>query len=138
MLGISPSVRAKLGLIVAPKHHKQGSTLPKRINVSLLKNPESITQFQVSIQGIPPLDPVDHWSHFRDSVFEASSKVLGFKKRKRTDCFDVSDQNIANLLKQKHDLHTKLLSLHQEPQSSTIYNNVKSSIQTQLRVMKDN
>ena len=102
-------VRAKLGLVVAPKHRKQGSTLPKRINVSLLKNPETATQFQVAIQSIPPLDPIDPWSQFRDTAFEASSNVLGFKKRKTADWFDDNDHKIANLLEQKHDLHNKLL-----------------------------
>ena len=130
-------VRAKFGLIVSPKHRKRPSPLPKRINVSMLKNSDTLKIFQDNIQNIPPLDNTDPWAVFRDSVSDISCNVLGFRTRKNADWFDDNQKPILDLLQAKQDVHSRLLASHIEPSTSAEFKNQKSIVQRELRSMKD-
>ena len=130
-------VRAKLGLVVSPKQRKRPSSVPKRINVSMLKNPVTLKLYKDTIHDIPPLDNTDPWTKFRDYVSQAASQVLGFKKRKSADWFDDNQHIISDLLQTKHDLHSRLLASHIEPSKSAEYRNHKSAVQRELRSMKN-
>ena len=78
-------VRARFGLFISPKRQKRSSPLPKRINVSLLKNSDTLKVFQKKIGNIPPLDNTNPWDSFRDKASEISQNILGFKSRKSAD-----------------------------------------------------
>ena len=130
-------VRAKLALSISPKHRKRPSPLPKRINVSLLKDPATLNVFQENISKIPPLDNANPWTSFRDSVSNVARNVLGFKTRKNANWFDDNQVPISALLDSKQKLHDKLLSSHIEPALDPEFKKLKSTIQRELRSMKD-
>ena len=130
-------VRAKFGLTISPKFRKRPSTLPKRINVSLLKNPDTLKVFQENVNKIPPLDNANPWPSFRDSVSNVASEVLGFKTRRNANWFDDNQQVISPLLDAKHELHTRLLASNIEPSTSDEFKKQKSLVQRELRSMKD-
>ena len=50
-------VRARFGLVISPKCQKQSSPLPKRINVSLLKNSDILKVLQENISKLRFFEP---------------------------------------------------------------------------------
>ena len=131
-------VRARFGLVISPKCQKQSSPLPKRINVSLLKNSDILKVFQENISKIPRLDNENPWPSFRDSVSDISQNVLGFKTRKSADWFNENQIAISHLLEVKQQLHNRLLASNTDPSESIEYKTQKSIVQRELRSMKEN
>ena len=101
-------VRAKFGLTISPKFRKRPSTLPKRINVSLLKNPDILKVFQENIHKIPPLENENPWPSFRNSDSNVASEVLGIKTRRNANWFDDNQYLISRLLDAKHMLQNNM------------------------------
>ena len=130
-------VRARFGLFISPKRQKRSSPLPKRINVSLLKNSDTLKVFQENIGNIPPLNNTNPWDYFRDKVSDISKNVLGFKQRKSADWFNENQNTISQLLEAKQKLHNRLLASNIDPSSSLEYKTQKSTIQRELRTMKE-
>ena len=132
-------VRAKLNLVVRPKIRKVCSIIP--LNVSKLKSDEVKKEFEEAINNLPELDSENLWSEFREKVFQSASDCLGFKKRSSRDWFNESDDEISKLLKDKQDIHRKLLSLgvdHSDYQRVlSEFKEVKALAQRKIRQMKD-
>ena len=130
-------VRARFGLVISPKRQKRSSPLPKRINVSLLKNSDTLRVFQDRISNIPPLDNTNPWDSFREKVSDISQKVLGLKRRKSADWFNENHTTISHLLDAKQKLLDRLLASNIEPSASVEFKAQKSIIQCELRKMKE-
>ena len=56
----------------------------------------------------PPTDSdtvEDAWTVFRDAVFSAAEKTLGFKRHKHQDWFDQNNKEILTLTEAKRSAH---------------------------------
>ena len=78
-------VRSKLALVIRNKIRKNmRTTAPKRIDCSVLKNPNTNSELKHLLDQI---EFDGSWETFRDEVFKVSSEKLGFIKRKNRDWF---------------------------------------------------
>ena len=102
-----------------------------------MKDPNTLKVFQENITKISPLDNLNPWLSFRDSVSEVAVNVLGFKTRKNADWFDDNQTSISPLLDTKQKLLEQLLASNVEPSSNPEFKKQKSLIQRELRTMKE-
>ncbi len=131
-------VRTKVKFQIRPKSRTNNRTLPKRMDISKINNPEIRQQIVESFNLLPN---ISSWDIFRDDIYDKAVTILGFSKGKNQDWFDDNNDEIQNLLTLKRNIHAITLHNHLSPQQRETaglnYKLVKSSVQKSLRQMED-
>ena len=136
-------VVSKLNLRIQPVRRPHGKKVPKRLNVSYLKQDSKRHAF---INGIRSrLDALERssedvdesWTVFRDTVHSSAMDFLRPVSRKNQDWFDENDKEIQWLLEEKHQKHKTYLSDTSSVSCRTSYSNICTTVQTRLRDMQD-
>ena len=100
-------VRGKFKLCVYKKTRMTGVEVPKRINVTKLKDPETSASL---LEKMSTIVFDDSWKNFKDQVYATGVEILGLKKAIHSDWFDDNDQEIKDLLQTKKILCDTLLN----------------------------
>ena len=133
---------SKMNLRIRPKRRPQGSKKMKRVNVQKLKDQKTgsalLKELESKLADFNPLGCAeDDWKSFRDTVHSCSVEVLGYPTHKQQDWFDENDEDIQDLLADKHRLHRA----HQNDPSSdakkAAFTNIRRTVQNKLRKMHD-
>ena len=101
-------VFSKLNLCIQPARRSQGKKVPKRLDVSKLKQSCKRQAFINDIcslldaQEHSSKDPDENWTVFRDTVHSLAMDSLGPVSRKHQDWFHENDEEIQGLLEEKH------------------------------------
>ena len=107
---------SKLNLRIQPARRLQGKKLPKRLNVSKLKQDSKRQAFindicsRLDVMELRSDDKEENWTVFRDTVHASAMDSLGPVSRKHRDWFDENDEEIQGLLEDKHQKHKAYLS----------------------------
>ena len=135
-------VRAKLSLRIRKCVRKSVVSVPKRINVVKLKSSLSENLFAGAINNLEPLDNENLWTDFKVKVFDAAAGTLGFRSTNHSDWFDDNSDEIKALIDHKSEAlkRTLLPNLSRRAKADSIisFKNIKSDLQKQLRLMKNN
>ena len=100
-------VISKLNLRIQPVRRLQGKKVPKKLDVSKLKQDSKRQAFVNDLCS--RLDALEHssedvdesWTVFRDTVHSSAMDFLGPVSRKHQDWFDENDKEIQGLLEEK-------------------------------------
>ena len=136
-------VVSKLNLRIQPVRRPQGKKVPKKLDVSKLKQDSKRQAFVNDLCS--RLDALEHssedvdesWTVFRDTVHSSAMDCLGPVSRKHQDWFDENDKEIQGLLEEKHQKHKAYLRNTSSVSSKTAYSNICKTVQTRLRDMQD-
>ena len=104
-------VVSRLNLHIQPLRRPQDKKVPKKLNVSKLKQDSKRKAFVNDLCS--HLDALEHssedvdetWTVFRDTVHSSAIDSLGPVSHKHQDCFDENDKDIQGLLEGKHQKH---------------------------------
>ena len=132
-------VVSKLNLRIQTVRRPQGKKVPKKLDVSKLKQDSKRQAFVNDLCS--RLDALEHssedvdesWTVFRDTVHSSAMDSLGPVSRKHQDWFDENDKAIQGLL-EENAKNTRLTS---EISSKTAYSNICKTVQSRLRDMQD-
>ena len=131
-------VRAKVRFLLKQKSRSNNITLPKKLNISKLSNPDTK---QLLVDSFDQIQQIASWESFRDDMYSRAADVLGFAQKKHQDWFDDNNQDIQNLLLLKRSIHSISLQKHLSPSHKKAaveqYKGVKSQTQRALRNMED-
>ena len=108
-------VVSKFNLRIQPVRRPQGKKVPKKLDVSKLKQERKRQAFVKDLCS--RLDALEHssedvdesWTAFRDTVQSSAMESLGPVSRKPQDWFDENDKEIQGLLEEKHQKHKTYL-----------------------------
>ena len=135
-------VVSKLNLRIQPVRRPQGKKVPKKLDVSKLKQDSKRQAFVndlcsrlVALEHCSE-DVDESWTLFRDTVHSLAIDSLGPVFRKHQDWFDENDKEIQGLLEEKHQKHKAYLRNTSSVSSKTAYSNICMT-QTRLRDMQD-
>ena len=152
-------VVSKLNLRIQPARRPQGKKVPKRLDVSKLKQGSKRQALindicsQLDAMEFHSDDPEENWTVFRDTVHSSAMDSLGPVSRQ--DWFDENDEEIQRLLKEKHThthahtqkknkknkkkkkKHKAYLSDTSSVSNKAAYSNICKTVQTRLRDMQD-
>ena len=103
-------VVSKLNLRIQPVRRPQGKKVPKKLDVSKLKQDSKRQAFVNDLCS--HFDALEHssedvdesWTVFRD-IHSSAMDSLGPVSRKHQDWFDENDKEIQGLLEEKHQKH---------------------------------
>ena len=104
-------VVSKLNLRIQPTWWLQGKEVPKRLDVSKLKQNSKRQAFnndncgRLDAMELTSDDQEENWTVFRDTVHSSAMDSLGPVSRKHQDWFDENDEEIQRLLEEKHQKH---------------------------------
>ena len=135
-------VVSKHNLRIQPVRRPQGKKVPKKLDVSKLKQDSKRKAFVNDLCS--RLDALEHssedvdesWTVFRDTVHSSAMDSLGPVSRKHQDWFDENDKEIQGLLEEKHQKHKAYLRNTSSVSSKTAYLNICKTVQTRLRDMQ--
>ena len=136
-------VVSKLNLRIQPARRPQGKKVPKRLDVSKLKQDSKRQAFindicsRLDAMDLTSDDPEENWTVFRDTVHSSAMDSLGPVFRKHQDWFDENDKEIQGLLAEKHEKHKAYLSDTSSVSNKAAYSNICKTVQTRLRDMQD-
>ena len=136
-------VVSKLNLRIQPVRRPQGKKVPKKLDVSKLK--QDIKRQALVNDLCSRLDALEHssedvdesWTVFIDTAHSSAIYSLGPVSRKHQDWFDENDKEIQGLLEEKHHKHKAYLRNTSSVSSKTAYSNICKAVQTRLRDMHD-
>ena len=136
-------VVSKLNLRIQPVRRPHGKKVPKKLDVSKLKQDSKRQAFINDLCSC--LDALEHssedvdesWTVFRDTVHSSAMDSLGPVSREHQDWFDENDKEIQGLLEDKHQKHKAYLRNTSSVSSKTAYSNICKTVQTRLRDMQD-
>ena len=133
-------VVSKLNLRIQPVRRSQGKKVPKRLDVSKLKQDSKRQAFVNDICS--HLDALEHSSEdvdesCRDTVHSSAMDFLGPVPHKHQDWFDENDKDIQGLLEETHQKHKVYLSDTSSVFGKTAYSNISMTVQTRRRDMQD-
>ena len=109
-------VVSKLNLRIQPAWRPQGKKVPKRLDVSKLKQDSKRQAFindicsRLDAMELTSDDPEENWKVFRDTVHSSAMDSLGSISHKHRDWFDENDEEIQGLLEEKYEKHKTYLS----------------------------
>ena len=109
-------VVSKLNLRIQPVRRPQGKKVPKKLDVSKLKQDSKRQAFvndlcsRLDALEHSSEDVVESWTVFRDTFHSSAMDSLGPVSRKHQDWFDENDNEIQGLLEEKHQKNTRLTS----------------------------
>ena len=123
-------VVSKLTLRIQPVRRPQGKKVPRKLDVSKLKQDSKRQAFVNDLCS--RLDALEHssedtdesWTVFRDTVYSSAMDSLGPVSRKHQDWFDENDKEIHGLLEEKHQKHKAYLRNTSSVSSKTAYSNI--------------
>ena len=127
-------VVSKLNLCIQPVRRPQGKKVPKKWDVSKLKQ---FCKRQAFVNDLcSRLDALKHssedvdesWTVFRDTVHSSAIDSLGLVSRKNQDCFDENGKEIQGLLEEKHQKHKAYLRNTSSVSSKTAYSNIFKTV----------
>ena len=101
-------VRAKLRVNIRRKIRPTGVKVPKRIDVSKLKDSVTREAFTSSCDALDLSEC--SWDDFKKLIFDNGSDVLGLKMTRQRDWFNDNSDEINALLEEKRVAHRKLLN----------------------------
>ena len=125
-------VVSKLNLRIQPVRRPQGKKVPKKLDVSKLKQDSKRQAFvndlcsRLYALEHSSKDVDESWTVFRDTVHSSAMDSLG----------PVSEE-IQGLLEEKHQKHKAYLRNTSSVSSKTAYSNICKTVQTRLRDMQD-
>ena len=136
-------VVSNLNLRIQPVRRSQGKKMPKKLDVSKLKQDSKRQAFVIDLCS--RLDALEHstededesWTVFRNTVYSSAMDSLGSVSRKHQDWFDENDKEIQGLLEEKHQKHKAYFRNTSSVSSKTAYPNICKTVQTRLRDMQD-
>ena len=82
-------------------------------------------------------DPKEIWTVLRDTVHSSAMDSLGPVSRIHQDWFDKNDEEIQELLEEKHQKHKAYLIDTSSVSDKAAYSNICKTVQTRLRDMQD-
>lgn len=130
-------VRAKLKIVIRRKARYNGVKVPKRIDVSKLKDPDVKDALKTAF------DQTDFtncsWERFKTLVYEQGASTLGLKVTTHRDWFKDNSGEVNALLDEKRKAHQKLLNSSPADRSkfSASFINTRKSTQRRLRQIKN-
>ncbi|KAJ8032558.1 Craniofacial development protein 2 [Holothuria leucospilota] len=137
---------SKLNLHIKPRRRPQGQRTPRRLDISKLKVEEVAKNLSSPLSALEQIvmessdvqnNIEEQWASVRDILYSTALEHLGPTKRKHQDWFDDNNEVIQSLLSEKH----RLLKEYQNDPSSTskktAFNNIRRTVQTELRNMQD-
>ena len=129
-------IRGKMNLCIMRKKRSKGVNLPKRIDVSRLKETEVRDNLQRAYEDV---EFDGSWENFKSHVYNIGVEVLGLRKIKHRDWFDENDQEISSLLEAKNTLHVKHLNASGSDRVmlEQSLKEAKSSLQRKIRQIKN-
>ena len=136
-------VVSKLNLRIQPAWRPQGEKVPKRLDVSKLKQDSERQAFindicnRLDAMELRSNDPEENWRVFRHTVHSSAIDSLGPVSRKHQDCFEENDKEIQGLLEEKHQKHKAYLSDTSLVSNKAAYLNIRKTVQTRLRDIQD-
>ena len=104
-------VVSKLNLCIQPVRRPQGKKVPKKLDVSKLKQENKRQAFvndlcsRLYALEHSSEDVDESWTDFRDTVHSSAMDSLGPVFRKHQDWFDENDKEIQGLLEEKYQKH---------------------------------
>ena len=130
-------VRAKLKMSIRRKRRFYGVKVPKRIDVSKLKDSGARNALREECDRID-FSGCD-WERFKTIVFEKGVETLGLRVIRHQDWFNDNSVEINALLDEKRKSYQKLLSSSVDNRSSytASFVNVRSKVQRRLRQLKN-
>ena len=102
-------VVSKLNLRIQPARRPQGKKMPRRLDVSKLKQDSKRQAFindicsRLDAMDLTSDDPEENWTVFGDTVHSSAMDSLGPVFRNHQDWFDENDEEIQGLLEEKHE-----------------------------------
>ena len=133
---------SKLSLQILPKRRPQGQKVVKKLDISKLNVETTKEKFVGDLTTglkdikINPLDPEENWKNLKDTIQKTAKETLGPAKRRHQDWFDENDQEIQDLLDNKHKLHRDYLNDKSDRKKDT-YNNARHSLEDKLNHMRN-
>ncbi|CAI9714921.1 Hypothetical predicted protein [Octopus vulgaris] len=119
------------------KRRPQGQKVTRKLNITKLKNQLTAQDLQSRMDS-KLLDirnnqsSIDEqWESFRDMVHSIALDTLGQVTRNHQVWFDENDQEIQNLLEEKHQNDTTCTA------KKAAFNNIRSTVQAKLRLVQD-
>ena len=131
-------VVSKLNPRIPPARRSQGKKVPKRLDVSKLKQDSKRQVFindicsRLDAMELRLDDPEENWT-----AFTSAMDSLGPVSRKHHDWLDENDEEIQGLLEEKHQKHKAYLSDTSSVSNKAAYSNICKTVQTRLRDMQD-
>ena len=77
-------------------------------------------------------DPEKMWQDLKDTLQKTTAEVAGFSSRKNKDWFDKNDEEIQQLIQDKHSCHQRVLSNPGNQTAKSSYRQACSTLQKQL------
>ena len=111
---------SKLNLRIQPARRPQGKKVPKRLDVSKLKQDSKRQAFINNICSrlyaieLRLYDSEENSTVFRDTVHSSAIDSTGPISRKHQDWFDENDEEVGGLLEEKHQKHKHTLVIPAE------------------------
>ena len=136
-------VRTVPNLYIATVQRRKPKAAGKGFDISKLKHPYTRERFQseleeaLTAQGPLTGDPTEQWNWFKQTMMESARATLGPKKRTHQDWFDENNEEIGNLLDEKH---TTYINWQNDPSSASkkdCFKHLQSKVQKELRAMQD-
>ena len=134
-------LRSKTSLCLHRRRIKK-SSIPRRINVQPLKNPEVKTALADKLDEV--LDNVEvnddiekSWKALRDATHTAATEVLGLPVRKNQDWFDDQNVEAQEQIQKMHQTHKAWLEDKNSSWKKKTYKTCKAQVQKALRQMKE-
>ena len=137
-------VVSKLNLRIQPARRPQGKKVPKRLDVSKLKQDGKRQAFindiysRLDAMELTSDDQEENVTVFRDTVHSSAMDSLGpISRCKHQDWFDENDEEIQGLLEEKHEEHMAYLNDTSSVSNKAAYLNICKTVQTRFRDMQD-
>ena len=132
-------VVSKLNLRIQPAGRPQGKKVPKRLDVSKLKQNSKRQAFfnnicsRLDAMKLRSDNPEENWTVFRDTIYFSAMDFQGLVSRKHQDRFDENDEEIQG----PQEKHKAYLSDTSSVSNKAAYSNICKTFQTRLRDMQD-
>jgi hypothetical protein len=130
-------VRAKLKISIRRKSRFNGVKVPKRIDVSKLRDPSVRHSLASAFDQVDLSDCT--WDKLKDTLYEKGSEVLGMKVPVHRDWFSDNLCEINALIDEKRKAHLNVLNATSANRSAAAAHNthVKSDVQRRIRQIKN-
>ncbi|XP_046862503.1 uncharacterized protein LOC124455960 [Xenia sp. Carnegie-2017] len=115
---------SKMNICIKRKRRPQGCMTKKRINVTKLKNHQTIAALSTDLES-------------QIANFNPGVQVLGYPSRHQHDWFDENDEEIQVLLDEKHRLHRAYQDDPTSVYKKNAFASARRTVQSKLRAMRD-
>ena len=135
-------VRSKIQISLSKKSRRSKPKVAKKLNCKKLNDPQVAATFSHELdEAIDKCqiseDIEESWKNLKDTLYEMSSNLLGFPKRKHQDWFDENDSETSALIEKMHSSHLKFMNNKRDLKAKKIYLTAKHKVQKRLRQLKE-